>query len=203
MKNLIITAVLCFSIFGFSQNTQNSVRTITVSGSAEVITKAPLYKTEVTLSLENNYYADNPCTTLDELKAKYFAEIEKQGIDSSKFEDDELRYAATGYRKEGTILIFTTSDKDEVLKINKLKMGQTTPSYVQMKHEVDESQLYKSLKIAMDDAKDNAELIAKASGLELGNIHSVTNYDSRETTYWQSMNSTPLKLRVTVVYSVK
>ena len=71
MKQFILAALICISTFGAAQSTTKE-RTITTYGSVVIESDELLYKTDVTLSLENSYYADNPCTTLDELKAKYF-----------------------------------------------------------------------------------------------------------------------------------
>lgn len=203
MKHFITTVVICVSLFGFSQQIQPNLKTITVNGSADIISSTVLYKTEVTLSLDNNYYTDNPCTTIDELKAKYFAELKKQGIDTSKFKENQLAYFASGYRKDGTILTYITSDKDEILKVSKLKMGQINAAYVQTKSEVDDNQTAKIIKQAVEDARNNAQLIANASGKKLGEIQSISSYDISADTYWQSLNYKHPKLRLTVVFALQ
>ena len=71
MKNYIMAILLCISTLGIAQET-TAKRTITTYGSVAIDANEKLYKTDVTLSLENSYYAENPCTTLEELKAKYF-----------------------------------------------------------------------------------------------------------------------------------
>lgn len=203
MKHFIMVFMFCLAYVSSSQNICNQDATITVYGSAHPTVASVKYKTDITLSLENDYYSNNPCSTLEELKTKYFTEVKKQGIDISKFENDDLGYAALGYRKSGTILRFTTHDKEEILKLNKIKMGQVRSSYVQMKTEMDDTQLEETLQAALKDAEKNAQLMAKAAGKTIEGLHAISSFDLGRKTFWQSINSTPTKLRVTAVYKLK
>ncbi|WP_299101409.1 SIMPL domain-containing protein [uncultured Winogradskyella sp.] len=202
MKQLILGMLLCLSTFAMAQENTNQ-RSITSYGSVVIESEEQLYKTDVTLSLENSYYAENPCTTLDELKTKYFEAIKKLGIDTSKFIQDDLAYAATGYRKGGTVFHFETTDKEEILKVTGINMTQVMPSYVQVKDVLSEKQIEELAKSALLNANKNAELLAKTAGEELDRIYSINSYDLDGSSYWRTPNSGPSYLRLTVVYLLK
>ncbi|NRD20489.1 hypothetical protein HNV08_10560 [Winogradskyella eckloniae] len=202
MKQLILVILLCVSTLGIAQDNK-AVRTITTYGSVEIQSEKKQYKTDVTLSLENNYYAENPCTTLEELKAKYFEAVKKLGVDTSKFVQDDLAYAATGYRKDGTILHFETLEKTEILKVTSINMAQVMPSYVQVRDVVSKNQLKELVNSALKKAKANALLLTEASGEELDRIYSINSYDLDGDAYWRTPNSGPSYLRLTVVYLLK
>jgi uncharacterized protein YggE len=202
MKQFILAALICISTFGAAQSTTKE-RTITTYGSVVIESDELLYKTDVTLSLENSYYADNPCTTLDELKAKYFAEVKKRGVDVSKFIQDDMAYSATGYRNDGTTLHFQTKDKEEMLSVVTIKMAQVMPSYVQVKDVVSEDEVKQLAKKAISEARENAELLAEISGEKVDKIYSINSYDLDGSSYWRSPSSGPSYLRLTVVFLLK
>ncbi|WP_299123392.1 SIMPL domain-containing protein [uncultured Winogradskyella sp.] len=202
MKHFIIVVLLCISTFGISQNATTE-RTITTYGSVVIESNELLYKTDVTLSLENNYYAENPCTTLEELKEKYFKEVKNRGVDITKFVQDDMAYSATGYRNDGTTLHFETKDKEEMLSVVQIKMAQVMPSYVQVKNIISKDEVKKLAKEAIEEARKNAELLAEVSGEKIDKIHSINSYDLDGNSYWRSPSSGPSYLRLTVIYALK
>lgn len=202
MKQFILIVMFCVSIFGKAQN-PTAEKTITVYGSVEKVLEGGTYKTEVTLSLENGYYGDGPYKTLDELLTKYYEEVKKLNIDTSKFTRADLAYAATGYRKEGTILRYETKSKKDILKVTSIKMSQAMPSYVQVKYKTSEAEIKLLTQKALKDARENAEILTEASGEELDKIYSITSYNLGEDDYWRVPNSNPEFFRITVVYTLK
>ncbi|NRD22759.1 SIMPL domain-containing protein [Winogradskyella litoriviva] len=202
MKQFVLAMLLCITTFGIAQNSVTE-RTITTYGSVAIESKEVLYKTDINLSLENSYYADNPCTTVEELKSKYFEALKEKGVDTSKFIQDDLAYAATGYRKGGTTLHFETKDKDEILSVTSINMAQVMPSYVQVKDLVTEKQTKELVAAAIADAQKNAYLLAEASGEKIDRIYSISSYDLDGNSYWRTPSSEPSYLRLTVVYLLK
>lgn len=203
MKHLIIILLLGISTFGIAQTT-NAKRTITVYGSVVKPSDNAIYKTDITLTLDSGYYGDGPCQTLDELMEKYYAEIKKQNIDPSKFTRDDLAYVSTGYRKDGTVLRFETTDKNEIIKVTSVKMGQVFPSYVQMKSILSESEIKRLTKKALENARQNAEVLAEIAGEQIDQIHAISgSYDSASDAYWQSPTADSDYFRLTVVYTLK
>lgn len=202
MKQFIVALLLCISTIGIAQS-PTTERTISTNGSVAIESKELLYKTDITLSLENSYYAENPCTSIDELKTKYFEAAQKLGVDTSKFIQDDLAYAATGYRKGGTLLHFETKDKAEILKLTSISMAQVMPSYVQVKDIISEKQTKELVARAIAEAQKNANILAEASGEKIDRIYSINSYDLDGDSYWRTPSSGPSYLRLTVVYLLK
>ena len=203
MKQFIIAVVLCVSTLGIAQTT-TSQRTITVYGSVVKPVNNISYKIDVTLTMDNGYYDESQYKTLAELITKYYEKLKNDKIDVSKFTRDDLAYAASGFRKEGTILRFITKDKNEILKFINVKMAQVTPSYVQVKSEVSDADIKILTKKAIEDARKNAEVVAESAGEEIDELYSInSSYTSGYNTYWNSPSSNPEYFSVTVVYSLK
>lgn len=202
MKQFIVALLLCTSVHGIAQN-PTTERTISTNGSVAIESKELLYKTDITLSLENSYYAENPCTSIEELKTKYFEAAKNLGVDISKFIQDDLAYAATGYRKGGTLLHFETKDKAEILNVTSINMAQVMPSYVQVKDIITEKQTKELVAKAIAEAQNNANILAEASGEKIDRIYSINSYNLDGDSYWRTPSSGPSYLRLTVVYLLK
>lgn len=203
MKQIITLAMLCVASICLSQSTFYEDDYITVYGYADPVEESTIYKTDVTLSIENNYYNETCCNTLEELKKKYFAEAEKLGIDISKFELDEFGYDALGYRKPGAIYRFETDNKEEILNVRRIKLIQAKASYVQMKIELSDKEIKRTLELALEDAEKNATVIAKLADRKLDEIKSISSYEIGAEPYWQSINTKPRNMRLTVIYKLK
>lgn len=203
MKNIIAIVLLLMATFGMAQSPTNQ-RSITVYGTAIKSEGNVTYKTDITLSLDSGYYSENPCTTVEELEAKYFAELKKLNIDTSKFTKDDLAYAATGYRKDGTVLRFETKSKAEIVKVTNIKMAQVMPSYVQMKSTLSEVEIKILTQKALVDARKNADLLAETAGEEVDKVFSIGgSYSSGTDSYWRTPTADPEYFRLTVVYTLK
>ena len=201
MKKFILMTLLCVSSLAIAQNLKATPRTITVNGSTLNTSKEVVYKTKVILSMDNNYYADVPCTTLKELQEKYFGELKKQSLDISKFVEDELAYSTMGYRTNGIVYRFETKSKDDIVKVLGLKMSQVQTSYVKVKSLLTQGEIKTLTKAALKDARQNAEMVADVSGEKLGNIYSISgNYGLNED--WSALTSDEDYFRLTVVYTL-
>jgi len=201
MKKFILMTLLCVSSLAIAQNLKATPRTITVNGSTLNTSKEVVYKTKVILSMDNNYYADVPCTTLKELQEKYFGELKKQSLDISKFVEDELAYSTMGYRTNGIVYRFETKSKDDIVKVLGLKMSQVQTSYVKVKSLLTQGEIKTLTKAALKDARQNAEMVADVSGEKLGNIYSISgNYGPNED--WTALTSDEDYFRLTVVYTL-
>ncbi|WP_179351987.1 SIMPL domain-containing protein [Winogradskyella vidalii] len=201
MKQFALAILLCISTFSIAQNTTDK-RVISVFGVAVKTSQSVTYKTDVTLTLDNSYYGEDPYSSLDELLAKYFEKVAELNIDKSKFTEDELSYVSSGYRKDGTVLRFETNDKDEILKVASIRMLQVMPSYIQVKTETPESEMKKLMASALENAREKAEMLAALSGEEIDEIDSISSdYDTA--TYWQSPNTDSEYVRLSVNFTLK
>ena len=201
MKQLILAILLCVSTLGIAQNTSGR-RTISVYGVAEKTTQTITYKTDVTLTLDNSYYTDDPYNSLDELLVKYYEKVDELNIDKSKFTVDKLAYVSSGYRKDGTVLRFETNDKAEILKLTGIRMAQVMPAYIQVKTETPEADMKNLMTTALKNAREKADMLATINGDKIDEICSiVSDYDT--STYWQSPNTDSEYVRLSVVFTLK
>lgn len=201
MKQFILGILLCVSTLGIAQNTSDK-RTISVYGVAEKTTQTITYKTDVTLTLDNSYYTDDPYNSLDELLVKYYEKVDELNIDKSKFTEDKLAYVSSGYRKDGVVLRFETNDKAEILKLTSIRMAQVMPAYVQVKTETPEADMKNLMTAALKNARKKADMLAAINGDKIDKIDSiVSDYDT--STYWQSPNTDSEYVRLSVVFTLK
>lgn len=201
MKHLFLTLILCISTLSWAQQTNTLNRTVTAYGTANTDSESNLYKTDVTLSMDN-YYENNPCKTLDELKEKYIEALKKLNVDTSKLTDEPLAFASLGYKTDGTILRFITDSKEEITQLVSLKMPQVKTSYIQMKTNISEKDIEKLLVSAINNANNNATALAKAAKAKIGKVVSISSYNYNKDSYWKSLNNTSEVVRVTVVYQL-
>lgn len=202
MKQFALAILLCISTFGMAQSTTDK-RVISVYGVAEKTTQTTIYRTDVTLTLENSYYGDSPYNSLDELLAKYYEKVAELNIDKSKFTVDELSYVSSGYRKDGTVLRFETNNKAEILKLTGIRMAQVMPAYIQIKTETPDADMKKLMALALENAREKAEMLAAISGEEIGEICSIVSSDYNASTYWQSSNTDSEYVTLEVVFTLK
>lgn len=201
MKQFALAILLCISTFGIAQNASDK-RVINVYGVAEKTTQSVTYKTDVTLTLDNSYYGGDPYNSLEELLVKYYEKVAELNIDKSKFTEDELSYVSSGYRKDGTVLRFETKDKAEILKLTGIRMAQVMPAYIQVKTETPEGDMKKLMALALENAREKAEMLAAISGEEIDEICSISSdYDT--STYWQSPNTDSEFVRLAVIFTLK
>ncbi len=77
MKKLVIVLVLLCSFWSTAQQRDVKNNTISVSGRALVERTITLYRAKVSLNMEQLYYSDPTCKSLDDLKEKYFKDLKK------------------------------------------------------------------------------------------------------------------------------
>lgn len=173
MKNLgLILALFCsFGVTG--QPTVTNMNTLSVTGSALVERTTKLYRAKISLNMEQLYYADPTCKSLDDLKEKYFKELKIQGLDASKLIEKKMAFLAYGYQRDGTVLIFETTSAEKIEKLAKVKMTGITVQY-EMKTEIKPEQRRVLLRKALENAEENAERICEITAKKLGEVLTIT-----------------------------
>lgn len=184
MKKLI--TVLCFCCL-FIANAQKD-NTISVVGTALTERETTEYRIKATLNMDQVYYSDPQCRSLEEFKAKYFKALEEEGIDPSIFQEEKMEFLTLGYQKEGTVLKFETTSKKMAEKLMGIKMNGVTLQY-QFKAVLTDEKRNELRKKALADARTNAEQLCKISGGTLGDIISISESTPRPeiwNTYYES-----------------
>ena len=187
MKKLGLILVLLCSFWSTAQQRDIKNNTISVSGRALVERTITFYRAKVSLNMEQLYYADPTCKSLDDLKEKYFKELKVHGIDSSEFTEKKMEFLAYGYQREGTVLVLETSSQDKIEKLAKIKMTGITVQY-QVKSEIKPEQRTVLLKNSLANARENAERVCKVGGKNLGEIISISDSSTQYST-WNSYHS--------------
>ncbi|WP_394975825.1 SIMPL domain-containing protein [uncultured Croceitalea sp.] len=187
MKKLVIVLVLLCSFWSTAQQRDVKNNTISVSGRALVERTITLYRAKVSLNMEQLYYSDPTCKSLDDLKEKYFKDLKTNGIDPSEFVEKKMEFLTYGYQREGTVLVLETSSKDKIEKLAKVKMTGITIQY-QVKSEIKPEQRTVLLKNSLANARENAERVCKVTGKKLGEVISISDSSIQYST-WNSYHN--------------
>jgi uncharacterized protein YggE len=187
MKKIGIILVLLCSFWSTAQQREIKNNTVSVSGRAIVEKTVTRYKAKVSLNMEQLYYSDPTCKSLEDLKEKYFKELKLNGIDSTEFIEKKMEFLAYGYQREGTVLVLETSSKDKIEKLAKVKMTGVTVQY-QLKSEITPERHTVLINNSLADARENAERICKIAGKKLGQIVSISDSSIKYST-WNSYHS--------------
>ena len=187
MKKIGIILVLLCSFWSTAQQREIKINTVSVSGRAIVEKTVTRYKAKVSLNMEQLYYSDPTCKSLEDLKEKYFKELKLNGIDSTEFIEKKMEFLAYGYQREGTVLVLETSSKDKIEKLAKVKMTGVTVQY-QLKSEITPERHPVLINNSLADARENAERICKIAGKKLGQIVSISDSSIKYST-WNSYHS--------------
>lgn len=201
MKRLIFITSLFFA-FMVKAQTKDSRKTVSASGNALIERVTTNYKVKATLNMEQLYYSDPQCRSLEEFKEKYFASLKEQGFDPGSFEEKKMEFLALGYQKEGTVLQYESASKEEVEKLLSVKMTGVTVQY-QFKSILDPAKKDILLKKALANAKSNAMKLCEISGTTLGDVISISE-SSPKTNMWNSYyNDYEEFLNLHVVFEMK
>jgi len=169
MKKVISILLLCI---GIMTNAQEK-RTVTASGSALIKRETTDYRIKATLNMDQVYYSDPQCKSLEEFKEKYFTTLRENGFDPKAFQESKMEFLTLGYQKEGTILKFETTSKEMAETLMGVRMNGITLQY-QFKSVLTPDKRNELRKKALEDAKVNAEQLCKISGGTLGAITSIS-----------------------------
>ncbi|WP_343488397.1 SIMPL domain-containing protein [Allomuricauda sp. d1] len=195
---LIIIALVHFGVN--AQNQPNS-KTLTVTGKAKVEREISAYRGRATLSMDQLYYSDPSCNSLEQLKERYFDALQEAGVDTGKFTEDKSEFLSYGYQQDGTVLIYETESNDEIRKLFKVRIPGVSLAY-EYKSELSEADKKSALKAAFDDANKKAKELSEVTEIELGSILSISDY-SPESVIWNTYRKYDEYLTLTVVYTLK
>ena len=198
MKKVIFILIL---LIGITTNAQEK-RTVTASGSASIKRETTDYRVKATLNMEQVYYSDPQCKSLEEFKEKYFEALKENGFDPKAFKESKMEFLTQGYQKEGTILKFETTSKEMVEKLMRVKMNGVSLQY-QFKSVLSPEQRNKLRQEALTDAKANATQLCEISGSSLGEITSISESTPRSEVWNSYYDSYEELLTLSVSFELK
>ncbi|WP_350287593.1 SIMPL domain-containing protein [uncultured Croceitalea sp.] len=203
MKRILfftLAALLTLSVK--AQSVDKKQKTITVSGSSVIKRELVTYKAKVTLNMDQAYYSNPECKTLDELKDMYLEKVRKNGLDTSKFKENKLEFMTYGYQKDGTVLSYESATKEDIETLSAIKMAGVTYAY-SFKFEMTEAQRKTFLESALKEAEENAKRVCEASGQTIGEIISISE-TSPMLSIWKNYHQDyPEYTSVNVAYELK
>ncbi len=202
MKKIGLIIVLLCSFWSTAQLQNLEKNTVSVSGRTPVERTTALYRAKVSLNMEQLYYSDPTCKSLDELKDKYFKELKIHGIDPSEFKEKKMDYLAYGYQREGTVLELETSSEEKIKSLAKVKMTGVSVQY-QFKGVITKENRDALLKTALENAKQNAARICKVAGKKLGDIVSISDTNTQMELWNSYGNSYQEYITIYVTYMMQ
>ena len=200
MKTIInIIALLLLSIYQMNAQQQNS---ITVFGETlnDIKIKEYIINIEFREIVSDNY-RNVDGKTIDELKKAYASALSKVNIDFSQFEED-LLYRITSYSyNTSEFYLYQTSSLDEVQRILSQKMEGVTNVRVDiLVEELNHNQIGELSKKAIEDAKNQAIIIASKLQKKIGKIITIENSNYRSQVFYSGRMKEPAKYQVKVTF---
>ncbi len=152
--------------------------------------------------MDQVYYSDPQCKSLEEFKEKYFKTLREEGFNPDDFEESKMEFLTMGYQKEGTVLKFKTADNALAEKLLTLKMNGVTMQY-QFKAVLTAEKRNELRKKALADARANAVQLCKISGGTLGDITSISESAPRPEVWSSYYDSYEELLSLSISFELK
>jgi hypothetical protein len=198
MKKVVSILIL---LIGIMTNAQEN-RTVSATGSAIIKRETTEYRIKATLNMDQVYYSDPQCRSLEEFKEKYFKTLREDGFDPKAFTEQKMEFLTLGYQKEGTVLKFETTSKEMAEKLMRIKMNGVTLQY-QFKAVLTAEKRNELRKKALADARANAAQLCKISGGTLGDITSISESAPRPEVWSSYYDSYEELLSLSVSFQLK
>ena len=198
MKKVVSILIL---LIGIMTNAQEN-RTVSATGSAIIKRETTEYRIKATLNMDQVYYSDPQCRSLEEFKEKYFKTLREDGFDPKVFTEQKMEFLTLGYQKEGTVLKFETTSKEMAEKLMRIKMNGVTLQY-QFKAVLTAEKRNELRKKALADARANAAQLCKISGGTLGDITSISESAPRPEVWSSYYDSYEELLSLSVSFQLK
>lgn len=178
-----------------------SKKVLEVEGSAKFERVTSKYRAKISIGLDFVYYPDNFEGTFEDLRRNYFQELTAKGIDPTKFEERKMEYLNLGYQKKGTLLIYETPSKDDILKFLETKM-QGVSAIFEQEVIIEDSTYKKALAEAYKNAQEKAVIMSEITGKKLGDIITVSG-DNIIKSAWISHGKYDEFIYVKLVYQIQ
>ena len=185
-KTILSLAIMLFAFGSFAQNNQNGI--LTVEGKSSVKLAPEEISFTVNFSVKNDDYkqcAEMSVEKMDEIKKLFI----KNGIDEDliktnsfsirevqKYDPQTRKSVFDGYEANIPVTIRTKKDyekNDKIFELIKDNLQSNFNLNFALSEEQMEAVKEKLIKLAVEDAKQKASVIAQSAELEIGKIKSV------------------------------
>ncbi len=176
MKKLILLTIAFITIATVTVKAQEDKSFIEVVGVTAY--KRTVEKYKVTIIISEDMLYNNGSEDFSELKETYLAKVKASGIDISKLKESEFQYLTTGYNKKGTVFNFVTKDKEELIKVLRIKsLGVIIYNRYVTYKPINIELLSKK---AIENARQKADKIAKNTNKKIGTIIAIEDSNVNE-----------------------
>lgn len=195
MRNILITILtVLFSTAVIGQD----VPSINIAGETSyTVSKIKNYVIHIQLKdVKSDEYSNLGIKTLDQVTTEYRNKLAENDVDFNKFSENKTLYIYSAYGdtyNESSNYTFITSSETEILNVIKSKVPGLTIMSVEINAEPFPSEKISELTtLAINNAKEKAEKIAKNVNKKLGGIISISNenYDIPTYSYYTNENLT-------------
>lgn len=179
MKLLVLKIFLFATIILTAQNSShNHQNYIEVSGTTQYDITVKYYEASVVLSQDLVY--SGPSMDLETIKKTYYDNLSKVDVDINSITENTLGYLVLGYQKDGTLLNYRTASREEYIKFLSVKSLGIQVSQRNIKLVLTDAEMANLSKKAIDDARVKAKGIAKNLGKSVGEVISISDYNTDE-----------------------
>lgn len=184
---------------------QNDPSYIDSSGQIEYAREVEKYKVTIVVSEDLAYSSYNENITFDKIKSDYFDKLQSNNVDVSEFKEDQLAYAAMGYRKKGVVYQFETTSEEKFVKLMSIGFsGVNINEKIVYYKPLTSQQIEDMSRKAISEAKSRADLIAKSAGKKVGKIISLNNYkEENKRAFYGTRDLTEHIFTVSVKYALE
>ena len=200
MKKL---CTLIFAVVTLTANaqTQESATTLTTYHTETFPTEVIAYRSKIDLSMVDNSYGGTFFNSLEEMEEEFFKKLKDKGLNPKDAQKDQMEFLQSGYNREGMTYIYTTTNKENIIKFMSVKMPNTYPRAIEYKLKDSDTDVQGVIKMALAKTREKADAVAREMGQKVKRIKdvSVQNSQSRK---WTSYKDEAY-IGLTVIYEVE
>lgn len=176
MKSILLKILILITVSVTAQNNQSVIE---VNGTAEYTKTVKYYEAKVIVTQELAY--SGPTIAFTELKEKYFNDLKKAGIDTSKITESKLGYLVQGYQKKGILLTYKTTSKEKFTNFLSVKTYGVQINQSNVILTLTDEQMANLSKKAIQNARAKADRIAKNINKSVVGVSKISDYNTNET----------------------
>ncbi|MDY8135102.1 SIMPL domain-containing protein [Aquimarina sp. 2201CG5-10] len=200
MKQLIIICFMCINTIVAQQKSS-----ITVIGESTKTIEIKNYKINIEFrEIVADGYQNIKSQNLEELKKAYTNMLNDIGINFEKFEENPTYRITSGQYTTTMYYFYVASSIEEAQKIVSQKMKGVTNTWIDIiAKEKTNSEIGALNKIAINDARDKAILIASNTNKKVGEILQIEDVNYKQQAYYPSKAQESAKYYIKVTFALE
>lgn len=204
----LLSVAITFLVASFATVAQTNQKYIEVAGTADYRKQVAHFEAVFTINATPRYsYNDEQPPTMEALQKRFLLKATEMGLEKNQIQliTDEKRAELKMLKSENTqSYVVETTNENEVLGIISLQdMGAWIYKFREKVTYKPFANKEKIIALALKDARENANVVAKAMNVRVGEILSITDHyyeDQLEAAYY---SKTVRKYRIAVRFEIK